>query len=272
MRSIPVFNKPEDQTTSQRFEAKYIINELLAQEILNYIEPYLAADSHAQWGIPYVVNSLYLDNDQLGLYWSSKTGEKNRIKLRIRAYTERPEDPVFFEIKRRVNQVILKQRAMTTRDVVERVLLGGDVPPECFLASDIQEMENLCQFRDYVESLNAGPVCMVRYTREAYMSNLEEPVRITFDRDLSALYCPYYTPDVWTYGPHWLSVDTLPVILELKFTDFYPSWVQRMIDRFHLLQSPFAKYLCCLDALKRDGALVPWKRGPYEDPLWSVAV
>jgi hypothetical protein len=272
MRVVPALSKPEDQTTSQRFEAKYIISEMQTQEILDYIEPYLTTDKHATWGVPYVVNSLYLDNDRLRLYWSSKGGEKNRIKLRIRAYTERPEDPVFFEIKRRMNQVILKQRAIVARDAVERVLLGQDVPPECFLASDIQEMENLCQFRDYAESLDAGPMCMVRYTREAYMSNLEEPVRITFDRDLSALYAPFYTPDVWIYDSRWLNLDAAQVILELKFTNLCPAWAQRMIDRFNLLQFPFAKYLSCLEGLKKEGLLFPWKEDPHEDPLWSVLV
>ncbi len=269
MAKAVVFDRPEDQTTAQRFEAKYHLTENMAQMVLDYMQPYLTTDKNTQWGQAYVINSIYLDNPRLSLFWSSKTGEKNRFKLRIRSYTDKPEDPVFFEIKRRVNQVILKQRAITTRDTVDRILRHEEVPFSAFLKPGPKERENLWQFRDLMEAMGAVPQTMVRYTREAYMSNLEEPVRITFDRNLSALPVPEYHPSVWTYGPHWTDLDVVPVILEIKFTNTFPRWVRAMVQRFGLLRAEFAKYVACMDQLKREGSLFAYMQDHNEDPLYS---
>lgn len=258
-----------EQTTAQRFEAKYPISEMEALAIRDYIQPYLTSDDHVAWGEPYTINSLYLDNAALRLYWSSVMGEKNRIKLRIRAYTEDPQDPVIFEIKRRVDRIILKERTVMRRDCVPAVLNGETIPESAYLKPTSKEKESLQHFRFYMESLQAQPKTMVRYKREAYMSNLEEPVRITFDRALSTLPVEEYSPDIWEYGPRWMELHGLPVILEIKFTNTFPFWVAKLIQRFNLTRDSFAKYVACLDHLKRDGLPMTWACGGNEDALWS---
>ena len=50
------------------------------------------------------------------------TGHKNRIKLRIRFYDDEWKRPAFLEIKRRLNEVICKDRAMMTREGVRQIL------------------------------------------------------------------------------------------------------------------------------------------------------
>lgn len=260
---------PEDRTTAQRFEAKYILMEWEAQAILDYMSPYLTTDKHVTWGVPYNINSLYLDDSRLSLFWSSKVGEKNRMKLRIRTYTDKPEDPVFFEIKRRVNQIILKQRAIMTRDTIDLLFQNQDVPHENFLKNTEQERFNFYQFRDIMEQMDAGPRCMVQYTREAYMSALDEPIRITFDRNLAGMIAKEYRPDLWTYDARYTDVDVAPVILEIKFTNTFPFWVKRAIYRFNLLRGEFAKYVTCVDILKNEGQLADWTSNFNEDPLWS---
>lgn len=91
-----------ERMVAQRFEAKYILTEAAAQAIISYIQPYVHPDPH---GRIYPINSCYLDSDDLKLYWSSEMGEKNRFKLRVRSYSEKPEAPLFLEIKRRVDQL-----------------------------------------------------------------------------------------------------------------------------------------------------------------------
>jgi len=255
---MPKFEFVEGARTKifQRFEAKYIITEMEALAIKDYIEPYVFVDPHAVDSAGYVVNSLYLDSPDLGLFWSSETGEKNRFKLRIRTYSEDPGDPVFFEIKRRVDRIISKQRAVVARDYVARILYEDGSGPDVLVRPDAKELENLYQFRDYMDAIAAGPCVMVKYLREAYMSNLEEPVRITFDRQLACLPVERYTPEVWTYGSAWRELHEIPLILEIKFTDAIPSWVQYLVQRFHLSRDSIAKYVKCVKALKRDGIRV----------------
>ena len=113
-----------DRAVAQRFEAKYIITELQAMAVRDFIDPYVVPDTYAS---VYPVTSLYLDSPALMMYRSSEMGEKNRYKLRWRVYDEDPDGPVFFEVKRRMDLVILKRRAALRREHIETVLRGGEV-------------------------------------------------------------------------------------------------------------------------------------------------
>jgi len=242
-----------DRVVTQRFEAKYILPEVEAEAVRDAIAPYTVPDPGAKFGLPYRLGSLYLDSPGLGLYWSSNLGEKNRFKLRVRAYSEDSGEPLFFEIKRRMDGVILKQRARVRRECFSRIVQGGEVRPEYLFGEENEEWENLCQFRDLLDQLEARPVLHVRYEREAFMSVTGEPVRITFDRKLEYLATEEQENQVRVEGLGWRSVEDLPVILEVKFTDVYPYWVRDLIRRFHLLRDSVAKYVVCVNALTREG-------------------
>ena len=95
----------KDKLQASRFEQKYIINEETALQIREFVRSYLELDENGV-GKPnysYPVHSLYLDSDKLTLYWRTINGDKNRFKLRLRFYNNNPDTPVFFEIKRRMN-------------------------------------------------------------------------------------------------------------------------------------------------------------------------
>ena len=113
-----------------RYELKYLLDEPLVRPLRDFARSYLQLDEHAdpRRGNEYEVHSLYLDSPALKLCRATLQGQKNRFKLRIRFYDFRPESPVFFEVKRRVSDVILKQRAAVRRDAVDR-LLAGLAPP-----------------------------------------------------------------------------------------------------------------------------------------------
>jgi hypothetical protein len=61
----------------------------------------------------------------------------------------------------------------------------------------------------------------------------------------------------------------VPVILEIKFTNTFPRWVRAMVQRFGLLRAEFAKYVACMDQLKREGSLFAYMQDHNEDPLYS---
>ncbi len=97
-----------DNLQSQRFEFKYIIREPVALAIRDFVRSYLVIDEYGATlpNLSYPVHSLYLDSPDLKLYHSTINGDKNRFKLRLRFYEDRPKAPVYFEIKRRVNNTI----------------------------------------------------------------------------------------------------------------------------------------------------------------------
>src|SRR5678815_2419976 len=118
-----------DRMQQSRFELKYHINEETASRVRDFVRCYLNMDEFSV-GKPdysYPVHSLYLDSDNLELYWRTVNGDKNRYKLRVRYYSDNPKSPVFFEIKRRMKDVILKQRCGVTHEAVP-LLLAGQLP------------------------------------------------------------------------------------------------------------------------------------------------
>src|SRR4051812_48892967 len=110
-----------------RFEYKYLIDERCAHEVRNFARSYLVHDEFARaemkWA--YDTHSVYLDGPGLPLYHATVQGHMNRYKLRVRYYTEKESDPVFFEVKRRVNDIIMKDRALVKRDRALRLLEGA---------------------------------------------------------------------------------------------------------------------------------------------------
>src|SRR5690242_8445311 len=97
---------------SSRFELKYLINQRVALRIRDFVQQHLELDEFGV-GRPdnsYPIHSLYLDSNDWKIYHATTNGDKNRFKLRVRYYDERPDTPAFFEIKRRRDNIILKSR------------------------------------------------------------------------------------------------------------------------------------------------------------------
>src|SRR5437660_12926952 len=115
-----------DRMQQQRFELKYLITEATALLVRDFVRSYLEMDefSVGRPNYSYPVHSLYLDSDDLKLYWRTINGDKNRFKLRLRYYSTSADSPIFFEIKRRMNNCILKQRGGVRHDAIEGLLSG----------------------------------------------------------------------------------------------------------------------------------------------------
>jgi len=253
--------KTVDRMLACRFEMKYLVSEIQAAAIENYIGPFLEPDRYSklQRGGHYPIVSLYLDSQDLRLCRETMTGVKNRFKLRIRSYTDEPEYPRFFEIKRRINRVIVKSRArVMDRDVP--ILLGGrSLPPQGYTT----DKAALNQFQLYVASIHAGPMILVRYKRQAWESTSQNRVRVTFDRELC--YQVTHEPHVRLGGSGWQHSDITVgnAILEIKFTGTYPLWLSRLVEDFNLESRSISKYATSVEQAFRFGFCAPALRSPW---------
>ena len=230
-----------DRTLRCRYEMKYVISESKAAAIARFIEPYLGLDHYSklQPSGAYPIVSLYLDSDDLRLCMESLRGKLKRFKLRIRSYTDDPDYPRFFEIKRRANVVIIKNRARVRAQDVATLLSGRYVSPLQNYKTDVDVIK---QFQLYMKSINAGPKVLIRYMRRAYEGNMDNRVRVTFDRQLA--YNISSTPNVSFNSRGWQrhSLTLNGVILEVKFTERYPVWLSQMAEYFNLRQRSLSKY------------------------------
>lgn len=251
----PVKKVTADRMLACRYEMKYIINEIKAAGIVRYIRPFLQPDRYSklQRGGMYPIVSLYLDAPDLQLCRESLTGVKNRFKLRIRSYTDEPEYPRFLEIKRRINQVIVKSRARVTDHDVPMLLQGRSLPPQGYTTDEAA----LNQFQLYVASIHAGPMVLIRYMRQAFEGTSEDRVRVTFDREL--YYKVTQEPCVRLGGSGWQyhALTTGYTILEIKFTGRYPAWLPRLVRDFELEVTPVSKYATSITQACRLGFCGP---------------
>src|SRR2546425_8248151 len=148
-----------DRMQKQRFELKYLIHEDTALLVRDFVSSYLDFDEYSV-GKPnysYPVHSLYVDSDDLKLYWTTINGDKNRYKLRLRYYSTHPDSPVFFEIKRRLKDVILKQRGGVRHESVPELLSGLLPGPEHMLTRDPGGLVAVQRFCQLMIGLHAKP-------------------------------------------------------------------------------------------------------------------
>src|SRR5882724_6025922 len=77
---------------AQRFELKYLIDPTITPWVRDFVSSYLEPDEYGtHWpDLAYAVHTLYLDSDDLRTFQSSINGTKNRFKLRLRYYDDRP--------------------------------------------------------------------------------------------------------------------------------------------------------------------------------------
>lgn len=236
-----------------RHEFKYVIPSSLVPRIREFIRPFCAPDPRARGTPPeYVVTTLQLDTPTMALHRAKLSEANGRFKLRVRTYGEPGESPVFLEVKKKFARTIVKTRAKIPFSAWGERLLYETRNALTF-KSEGEEIAFL-DFVRLVRETGAGPVALIRYTRESYMGVNDAYARITFDRKL--LYQPGTSWDSWGKGGHWRCLDTplsqnkqypfSGVILEIKTLSDAPQWMLELIVQFNLEATGNCKYSCAI--------------------------
>ncbi|MCB9729293.1 MAG: polyphosphate polymerase domain-containing protein [Deltaproteobacteria bacterium] len=239
----------------ERREFKYLIDEDTARRVRDAVAPFCRLDTHALASptASYRIHSLYFDTPGMDLFLANEREQLSRFKLRVRTYPDAAPTPgrtgsappVFFEVKRRYHDVIVKDRALAPADWA-RLLdtpgarLPADTPPRQAAALDAFVVRTLTH--------HARPVVLVGYEREPWVSTIDDYARVTFDRRISSQPRERLTLDVDPRA--WRGVDhpvahlgqRSPVVLELKFTTAVPSWLVTIVRRYDLWRRAFSKY------------------------------
>ena len=89
--------------------------------------------------------------------------------------------------------------------------------------------------------LQATPKTHVGYLREAWVTEDDNSVRVTLDRDVSSM--AHFTYDIATRMENVVMPFAPDVILEIKFTNRYPDWLRQLVETFGVMQCGAAKYV-----------------------------
>jgi len=122
----------------QRWELKYLIPEELALTVREFVRSYLELDEYGakRADLSYTIHNLYLDSDALAIYWGTINGDKNRYKLRLRFYEDNQHAPLFIEIKRRLNDAILRRLGVEEDQCARAVTRLGEHTTAQFVIKD----------------------------------------------------------------------------------------------------------------------------------------
>jgi hypothetical protein len=218
-----------------RHELKYYINQLEYENLRKKLKIVLQQDQHSVDDAGYHIRSLYFDNLYDTDLYEKNYGILKRKKIRIRIYNNR-DSVIKLERKYRYGEYICKESVSLTRDEYEQLvnyqydfLLNKDKP----LYRD---------FYFYLRSENLNPKVIVDYVREAYVG-VESDVRITFDKQLSAS-----TNSLNIFNEKLATVEALPypkLIMEVKFNEFLPTLVRKIVNLDSHNRSAISKYVIC---------------------------
>jgi hypothetical protein len=229
----------------ERYEYKYLVPEDRTEAVRHFIRPYAELDEHsaASPNLQYTIHNLYLDTPNLDFFMASMTDQLDRYKLRIRWYGDAPTGPCFFEVKRKIRQVILKDRAKLSPADYKALVRG-----EPLAIPEGPSLKNLAAFRNRMEQSGAVPALFVRYTREAYESVFGEYARLTFDRAMCWQRATGWSrkadPRAWSWvdGPENTRGIRCAALIELKFTRDFPRWMSDLVAEFDLERVGYSKY------------------------------
>lgn len=219
-----------------RNEWKYFISQWEAEHLKQRLSPFLSRDSHAVDG-KYMIRSLYFDD-----YWNSSYNEKlmgvmERTKWRIRNYNY-SDSQIKLERKKKWGSFIHKDSASITREEFEKII-NGDYQ---FL---LNHKSPLCQEFYYECTVHLfRPKVIVDYDREPFIQS-EGDVRITFDHDVRAGILGYdiFDPNLPTLA----ALEENTVVLEVKFTEFIPEIVRKVLPSDGGEFSAISKYTLCYE-------------------------
>jgi SPX domain protein involved in polyphosphate accumulation len=257
-----------------RYELKYVIEEDRAVAVADYVRTFLRPSEHNGTGPVrgHPVISLYMDSPDYFLYRQAFFGHRNRMKLRIRFYDEHWNRPAFLEIKRRVNDIIVKDRAMIGREEVRQFLAGGWPNPSHWpdpgsLKKGKKQLDVYFRYWQFCAALKAKPIAYLSYLREIYEMPHDDEMRVTLDRcvaatpydestmlneDIGKLIAPLRgVPSPPDKPPYFVPYNG--VVLELKFEERAPCWLFDLIRIFNLKRRDMCKYAAAVE-----GMMLPW--------------
>ncbi len=220
-----------------RHEYKYYINSFVYHKLRERFQYVLEVDRNMKEEEGYLISSLYFDDIYQSAMKDKINGTPFREKYRIRLYNH-SEDLIKLECKSKFNDYISKQWAPISRAEYNQIL-SGDYN---FL---ISRPEEVCRklYMNHKSRL-LRPITVVEYLREAYVHPLGN-VRITFDKNLSA--------SVGNLDIFHMDYETIRVplegmmILEVKFDDYIPDYIWKIIQTDSMVKSAISKYVMCRD-------------------------
>ncbi|MBW6465360.1 MAG: polyphosphate polymerase domain-containing protein [Brevefilum sp.] len=235
-------------STTSRFERKYRCTYAQYYAIKNALYPYILQDYYTKRAPNhrYLVRSLYYDTAHYQIFVEKCGGNSDRVKYRIRTYSDLMSDrpDIRVEMKVRDANLTRKYGAYTTIE-------------DCQKFINQRHWQNnsdpvLAEFERHVLMMNLEPKTLVEYHREGYQTRDGSGTRITFDHHIkSASSCELFPEKVFWFKHH-----EQMVVLEVKHTNTLEKWLHQVVKSHGLRLVPNSKFAFGIQT-SQPGLIVP---------------
>ena len=171
------------------------------------------------------VNSIYYDTNDLDCLWDNINGFSNRDKYRVRWYNEINNSEVFFEKKKKINQITQKTKInlgkFKNQDHLNKFLESKDFVNKIFK----------------ITTLNLKKTLNVSYNRDYYIDN-KKKLRLTLDQKIIT-----HKNFDKKFSNNFVGLDHN--ILEFKYQNEDSGYIRQKINnlKFNFRNQKFSKYV-----------------------------
>jgi len=231
-------------SATSRFERKYRCAPTQYYALKNALLPYVHKDyyTHIKPNGRYLVRSLYFDASHYPIYFEKMGGNTDRLKYRIRTYSDTSDDKpdIRVEMKVRDGNLTRKFGSYITMENCEHFLKHRHWI----------NVENpvLHEFERHVHLNDLKPKVLVEYHREGYEAMDGSKTRLTFDHRIRSVYSRQLFPKSTLWHVHFEQM----VVFEIKHVNPMPDWLQHIIKGQGLKLISNSKFAFGIQASQHD--------------------
>ena len=225
--------------TFERYEKKFLVSDVEAERLLNRFinERGMELDEYCKEGKFYGIYNIYFDDEESSVINTSLARPKFKEKLRLRGYSfpQTGEETVFLELKRKINGIVTKRRAILPYNAAMSFVCDGIRPD-----TDDRRMNQILREIEYfLMRKKVSPKVFIGYERIALTDKLDPTLRITFDRNILSR---RYDVDLSKGGGGEHILHPNERVMEIKFSHAPPKWLCDMLTEEKVFMTRFSKY------------------------------
>ena len=162
----------------KRYEKKYLLTGEQYEKLIPRLLEYMKMDDHCV-NNSYSIYNIYYDTDDNSVIRHSISKPYYKEKLRLRSYKipQSPSDKVFLELKKKINKIVNKRRAIITLEEAYNFLEFGE-RPKC---TDFITEQVINEIEYYLSHTKVNLTVYIGYNRIAFFGKEDKDFRLTID-------------------------------------------------------------------------------------------
>jgi hypothetical protein len=237
-------------SATTRFERKYRCTYAQYHAIKNALYPYLQKDSYTRQAPKhkYLVRSLYFDTGRYKIFFEKSGGNSDRLKYRIRTYSDLESDHPDIRVEMKVREANLTKKygAYTTLEDCQNFLKHRHWLDH---ADPV-----LQEFERHVHLINLLPKSLVEYHREGFETKDGSGTRITFDHRIRSAFSHELFPKKVIWHVHHEQM----VVFEVKHINRLEKWFHQLVQSHGLTMVSNSKFAFGIQASQPDLIFPSW--------------